>query len=220
MKLSGKEQKEKIAQAAKYYQKAIATNPNFHHAYNNWGLALSDLAQTLNGKEQQQKFEQAIAKYQKAIDINPDSHHPYNNWGIILSDIAKTQSGKEQQKVFEQACTKYHEAIVIKPDSYEAYSNWTNALLNLAVNLSGKEQQKTYNLAEKKVLQVQKITQKADYNLACVYARTNRQNEAIKQLNACLNDGTLVSIEHLKTDTDMDPLRDRADFKALLKKLK
>ena len=56
------------------------------------------------------------------------------------------------------------------------------------------------------------------YNLACALARSNRGDEAMAQLKLCLSldkDGSYVKL--LPGDTDLTSLREREDFKALLK---
>ena len=53
------------------------------------------------------------------------------------------------------------------------------------------------------------------YNLACVRAHLGQKNDAIKALTSALELGFKNS-ELMANDTDLDPLRNRDDFKALL----
>jgi hypothetical protein len=56
------------------------------------------------------------------------------------------------------------------------------------------------------------------YNLACARARLGRKQDAMEALANALEYG-FNRYELLRTDTDLDPLRDRDDFKALTAKL-
>jgi hypothetical protein len=53
------------------------------------------------------------------------------------------------------------------------------------------------------------------YNLACVRAQIGQKSSAIEALENALKHG-FNRYELLRTDTDLDPLRDRSDFKALM----
>jgi predicted esterase len=53
------------------------------------------------------------------------------------------------------------------------------------------------------------------YNLACVRAHLGQKNDAVKALTSALEHG-FNRYELLETDTDLDPLRKRDDFKALM----
>jgi len=53
------------------------------------------------------------------------------------------------------------------------------------------------------------------YNLACVRAQLGQKNDAVEALASALEHG-FNRYELLETDTDLDPLRKRDDFKALM----
>jgi len=53
------------------------------------------------------------------------------------------------------------------------------------------------------------------YNLACLRAQLGQKNDAVKALASALEYG-FNRYELLETDTDLDPLRKRDDFKALM----
>ena len=69
--------------------------------------------------------------------------------------------------------------------------------------------------AETTCVVAEAIEKKASYNLACVYARQERDDECEAQLKRCKVDGTLPSVEHLRADEDLKIYRDRDWFKAL-----
>ncbi len=73
-----------LLDAAKEYEEAIAAydqalklKPDYHHAWNNRGIALGNLG----------RYEEAIAAYDQALKLKPDYHHAWNNRGIALRDL-------------------------------------------------------------------------------------------------------------------------------------
>jgi tetratricopeptide (TPR) repeat protein len=56
------------------------------------------------------------------------------------------------------------------------------------------------------------------YNLACLRAQLGQKNEAVKALEKALEHG-FSNAELMASDADLDPLRKRDDFKALMAKI-
>jgi len=75
---------------------------------------------------------------------------------------------------------------------------------------------KRYGEAGEVLIRAKEISGKASYNYACVKSLQKKPEAAIAELLACQVDGTLPDKAHLETDTNMDNLRDHAEFKALL----
>ena len=130
--------------ASKEYKTATELKLKFHEAYNNWGLALSYLAQTKSGIEAEALYKDSFEKYQHATLLKPDDHEAYYNWGLALKKMAQTKSGVEAEALYKDSFEKYHQATQLKPDDYEAYNNWGNALSNLAQAKSGIEAEALY----------------------------------------------------------------------------
>jgi len=82
--------------------------------YNNWGAALSDLAESKKGKEAEKLFKQAIEKYKKALELNPDDSEVYDNWGDALLYLAQLKGGKDAEDLLKQAEEKCLKAESIK----------------------------------------------------------------------------------------------------------
>ena len=55
------------------------------------------------------------------------------------------------------------------------------------------------------------------YDKSCLYARMNRCDDAVAALETAFQKG-YRSFPHIQHDDDMDPIRDREDFKALILK--
>ncbi len=130
--------------ASKEYKAATELKSKFHEAYYNWGLALSELAQTKSGIEAEALYKDSFEKYDYATQLKPDDHEAYNNWGVALSNLAQTKSGVEAEALYKDSFEKYHQATQLKPDDHEAYNNWGNALSELAQTKSGVEAEALY----------------------------------------------------------------------------
>ncbi len=72
-------------------------------AYNNRGLAYSELKQ----------YDRAIENYRKAIELNPKYAEAYSNRGLAYSEL----------KQYDRAIEDYGKAIKLNPDLPEAYNN-------------------------------------------------------------------------------------------------
>ena len=102
--------------SAEFYRQIVKElkEENIPSVYDNWGLALSELAKGKKGPEAKELFNQAFEKYEKAIDVNPDEYNAYNNWGFALVELAKKKKDKEREEIFEQAEEKCLKAESIK----------------------------------------------------------------------------------------------------------
>jgi hypothetical protein len=204
--------------ASKEYKAATELKLKFPEAYYNWGLALSELAQTKSGIEAEALYKDSFEKYDYATQLKPDYHEAYNNWGNGLNNLAQTKSDVEAEALYNAAFEMYHQATQIKPDYHEAYNNWGVALSGLAQLKSGSEAEKLYNEAFEKYQQA--IKNGGDfYNLACLYAVRNKKEEALKYLERSLSRNE-VSVEFVEKDKDWDGLRDDSDFKRILSNTK
>ncbi len=143
--LSGEPEK-----SVKEYEIAVELKPDLHEAFNNWGNALGNLAQTKDGAESEALYEQEFEKFQKAIEIKPDYQEAFYNWGTSLGNLAKTKGGAESEALYEQAFEKFQKAIEIKPDDHEVFNNWGTYLANLAQTKGGAESEALYEQAFEK----------------------------------------------------------------------
>ena len=106
-------------------EKSALMNPTAQ-AYQNWGLALYNLAKL---KENESLYEQSFQKFQKAVEIKPDFHEAYTGWGLAIYELARL---KGDVSLYEQAIQKYQKTVEIKPDFHIAYHNWGLAIYELA----------------------------------------------------------------------------------------
>ena len=130
--------------ASKEYKTATELKSKFHEAYYNWGVALSELAQTKSSAEAEKLYKDSFEKYDYATQLKPDDHEAYNNWGNGLNNLAHTKSGGEAEALYKDSFEKDDYATQLKPDDHKAYYNWGVALSNLAQTKSGIEAEALY----------------------------------------------------------------------------
>ena len=130
--------------ASKEYKTATELKSKFHEAYYNWGVALSELAQTKSSAEAEKLYKDSFEKYDYATQLKPDDHEAYNNWGNGLNNLAHTKSGVEAEALYKDSFEKYDYATQLKPDDHKAYYNWGVALSELAQTKSGIEAEALY----------------------------------------------------------------------------
>jgi len=143
------EQKE---EAIASYDKALAVKPDYPEAWNNRGVALSDLG----------RKEEAIASYDKALAVEPDDHEVWNNHGYALSDVGRQ----------EEAIASFDKALEFKPDYHEAWNNRGVAFLALG-------HQEEAIASFDKALAVKPDYYQACYNRSLVLSDLGRKEEAI-----------------------------------------
>ena len=156
-------QAEEYLEAAEEYKTASELKPEYSEAYNNWGVALMELAEIKSGNEAEELYKEACKKYDKAITYKQDYHEAYYNWGVALMELAEIKSGNEAEELYKEACKKYDKAITYKQDYHEAYNNWANSLSELAKTKSGSEAEELYKEAFEK------------YKLATTYKRDKHE---------------------------------------------
>jgi tetratricopeptide (TPR) repeat protein len=179
----------KITEAIQHYFEAIRINPYFADAHYYLGNALA----ALNRKEE------AIVHYNKALDINPEFVEAIVNIGVTF----------EEQGNIAEAIEHYDKALAIKPMT-------PLALENLArINKNRKEYQSAIHFY-KEILKVMPGNPVVYYNLACVYALQNKTEEALGWLKKAVNNG-FNNWNLLKTDHELENIRDTSDYKALIK---
>lgn len=105
------------------YQKATSLRPKFHRAFNNWGIALKEWAQTLQGARAENLFSQACEKYQQATVLNPKYAKAFNNWGDALLVWAQTKEGTQAEALLAQAEEKLQRALAVEPENISVWFN-------------------------------------------------------------------------------------------------
>ncbi|MEF3696162.1 TPR end-of-group domain-containing protein, partial [Desulfolutivibrio sp.] len=190
---------------------------------NNWGNALGDLAApdlTPVPEKRRKLLLDACEKFKQACRIKPDDHKALNNWGNALGDLAApdlTPVPEKRRKLLLDACEKYEQACSIKPDFHEAFYNFGHALLIISSpELTEDEDERVRLLTrtESNFLEARRLNPRiAGYNLACVASRTNKPDGCQKWLRESLRDKYFPDCDYIRTDTDLDPVRNEQWFK-------
>ena len=211
-------------QAGERYAQALAIKPDKHEAANNWGCALDDEAQALAESDlpaARALWQQAGERYAQALEIKPDMHEAAYNWGSALAQEAQALATSDlvaTRALWQQAGERYAQALAIKPDLYQATLGWSIALLqeSQAIHDTHPDEAATLLSQAEALLLPLEVGQPglAAYNLACIAALRHRPADAIHWLRSCQTHGTLLSEEHLRTDPDLDPIRDTPEFTA------
>jgi Flp pilus assembly protein TadD len=98
-------------EAVLHYKEALRIRPNYVHAHNNLGVALTALGQ----------FNDAMYHYTNALRLNPNSELVYNNLGALLA----------QQGQYELAIEHFNTAIKLNPHYPKPYFNLAFAMQKL-----------------------------------------------------------------------------------------
>ncbi len=199
------------------YARALTIKPEMLEALNTWGTVLADQAERKKGAEADRLLKLAEEKYAAALAIMPDKHEALNNWGVALVARAKLKSGEEADRLFGIAGEKYEAALAIKLDQEQVLSNWGLALLEQGKMREGALRAETLGKAEEKFLQAEALVQGvAAYNLACLAALRDKDQECRTWLEVSKETGRLPSKRHLNDDVDLDSVRDSGWFKELV----
>jgi tetratricopeptide (TPR) repeat protein len=210
-----------LEQSIERYKAALKIKPNMYGVFYNWGLALSYKSVSKQSEEAFILLEQAIEKYKMSCKINPYYNKALHNWGLALSNQAKLKQGEEIDSLFEQAYDKYEATLKTQSDMHEALVNWGSALSEQAKKKHGFEQNELFEKARKKLYEAEGIKPgSGSYNLACIAALKNEEEECEKWLMNSYDFNVLPSREHIDKDTDLKNVRDKVWFKELIGKLK
>ncbi|MGD9268694.1 MAG: tetratricopeptide repeat protein, partial [Desulfobacterales bacterium] len=208
--------------AINHYMAALQIDPNWIEAYNNLGIALM----------QEGNIEAAIRQFQKALQLKPDFEMAENN----LKRAVAIQKGIEAEIVRLQTLLKENPGNVEmhfqlgnlyyrKGDQRQAMEQYKRALQlnpkflpalnNLAlVTAANKEYYKALTVFLD-LLNYAPNDAETHYNIACMYSRLNRVDEAIKWLQEAIDKG-YSNWESIKRDGDLDNIRGSLAYKELI----
>jgi tetratricopeptide (TPR) repeat protein len=185
-------------------------------AYDNWGVALGNLARRKKENEARQLLVGAIAKFKKAVAIEPDKYEAYDNWGTALSDLAKRKEWDEAEKLLAESVTKHEKAIAINTDYYDAYGNCGGTLIYLAVHKKDDERKALLEKAKERCLKAESIKRGSGaYNLACANCLFGDEEECKRWLKVGEEEKTLPTRELAMKDEDLESVRNKEWFKGI-----
>lgn len=175
-----------LEEAIRFYQAALALQPNSPGIYLNLGVAFLEKNRT----------EEAIAAFDTAIALKPDFAHAYNNLGNALGDnhqmdeaIAALQKAIALKPIFpeahfnlgvtlkdngqvDEAIAAFEKAIALKPDLAEAH-------FFLGQILGKKEQWEKAIVTYQKFITLEPNSAKAHYSLGIALKNSGQLDRAI-----------------------------------------
>jgi non-specific serine/threonine protein kinase len=187
------------AEAATAFETAIKLNPKLYEAY--YLYARSCFAE---GNAQK-----AAELFEMAHSVQPEEYQ-----AIALLDVSYTKAGFEQKAIeaSKRAFVSIEHHLQLNPDDTRAICLGANSLLAMG------ETEKALEWANR-ALANDKGGASTMYNVACVFAKAGKTEEAIDHIEQALKNNTLHR-EWLDNDPDMDPLRDNPRFQKLMETLK
>lgn len=110
---------------------------------------------------------------------------------------------------FEQARKRFEEAVAVDPEYAEGFNGIG---VTHAMRRDWDEAARWYQRS----IAANPDIGDAYYNLACAYAQTQKPDLAIRYLRLAVLNG-YSEVAHLEADSDLEPIRDRKDFRAVLR---
>ncbi|MFO8048886.1 MAG: tetratricopeptide repeat protein, partial [Desulfosudaceae bacterium] len=178
--------------ALKYLEKTVLLAPNSARARAELGTALMAL----------NKPGQAETQFLKYLDLLDGE--PALSAEALRADKDGTPAARDKEAVSEQALARI-------PDS-------PRLLNRLAMTLTRQQQ---YHKAEAILLKLARLLPESatvDYNLACLYARRDKIDQALASLRQAVDKG-FSDAEELRSDPDLDPIRQTGEYRLLLQKI-
>jgi tetratricopeptide (TPR) repeat protein len=216
----------RIDEAQEHLNAALKLDPEIAQAHNNLGIILI----------QQGDVEQAIVHFKEALRIKPDFDLADANLKRAVAVQNQMQMGGDAAELeqalknnpddpvlhFEmgnlylsrgdlsQAINQFENALTIQPD-------YSQALNNLAMAYAADKQYDKALDAFKKMTALQPVNASHYYNVAVLYALQTKVRESIEWLKKAIDKG-YTNWELIKTDKDLENIRNSAEYKELVKR--
>lgn len=210
--------------ACEKYAEAVKAKPKDSAAWWNWGNDLVRLADLPQDEDKKRSLcSEACEKYDNAVEADPNKSEFWFSWGSALGKLAELETDDERKReLLGEACEKFANAVEIDPQIAEAWYNRGVALVKLA-DLEKDDTLKRASLldqAEQAALNAYALAQgKVTYILACIASLRGDKEKCREWLEKAEELGVLPTSADLDSDTDMDPVREEAWFKALLERM-
>ena len=147
------------------------------------------------------EVENAIPYFEKALELDSSLMYSYPHLGEALMILKK-----------------YDEAESILWKGFQKDSTYIPLLNALGGVYAGKNELEKAEYFYTKAIDLDSYSSIPYYNLAMVQARQNKATEAIENLETFLQKGGTRYYDHIKNNTDLDPIRNDDGFKELMKK--
>jgi len=214
----------RIDEAISHFSKALRSNPLFAESYNSLGLALM----------QKGKLDEAILHFRKAANIKPAYLDAQRNQRLaqsIYGKIGQAAEGMrdamnfniqdpeldlkmvellEKKKELDQAMDQFCKTLSLQP----GFTSLDRNDIEIVIDIKKKYEEKLTLFH--KIIERWPDKAEAYYHIACIYARGDRIHDSIKRLNQAIQKG-FNRWDLLKTDSDLNTIRDSKEFQMLAK---
>jgi TolB-like protein/Flp pilus assembly protein TadD len=223
---------ENLRKADEYSRKAVELGPDSAEAHAARGYALGQLRQ----------YDEAVAEFETAIELGPTLFEAYYYYGTVAftqgdleaaaemfekasqsapDDIRALQllpqvyrslgRPKSVRSTSERRLALAERLLELDPDDVQVLLYGANALANLG------ERARSLEWAER-VLKAETDDALVLYNIACFYSIAGEPDLAIQALEKSYEAG-LADPEWMAQDSDLDSLRDRVRYQALVERM-
>ena len=174
------------------------------------------------------RYEEAIADFAAAIEEKPDNCYGYYKRGWCYELSGDKERAMEDYNLGIDIDDSYPWLYLMRAELYlgEGKTDLANADLeqiiqrdttidgnscrHYALHFLGRDDEAAEWM--QKIIDEEPNEKGNYYDKACLYSRMGRYDEAVEALKKCLDLG-YRSFGHLEHDDDLDPIRDREDFK-------
>ena len=168
-------------------ERAIALDAENPDIYKNYGQ--------LNSKRENP--ESALEAYDMALSLSANDTKIFNQRGRLLLKMGqKERAAKDFQRILDLEQTSVHRPYTPFALYFLGQPKAATARMD-SIMAKGDDEQA--------------------YNAACVYALCGNKQQALTYLERALKSRKYTNFDHIDKDSDLDNLRDDADFKALVK---
>jgi len=176
-------------------RKAIELDPNNFLGY--WILG-----RIYHGTDRDRE---SVEMFNKVITLNPDFYSVYGDLQIVYSRLGEKE---KYDKILVLALETYARYLSQHPDDARGHMYFATDLAQV-----GRKEEAKVEAA--KALELSPDDPLMFYNATCFYAQMGEKARAIDSLKNAVAAG-YANFEWLKRDTDLDPLRDDPQFKAIV----
>jgi adenylate cyclase len=184
--------------ALMYAQEALKIEPEHSGGIDALAMAYRNLG----------RLREAADTWEQAIEQDNSDRIVHNNLILVLTHLGDEEG---LQKAIERALPVYERYLRLNPDEYHSRTEYANMLIRagrLAESREVSDQLRAVDTLDGQTL----------YNLACNYLNLQEPDIGLACLQKAIAKG-FQYLEAFKADSDLDPLRGRPEFEALIRKL-